>query len=356
MESDMSRLRDVHDADGFVRVLDRICDQTLTTDFWNITLPNDLATSSSISPSQLAYYAALVLLDAKALFSKHKISELLAPEVQANKSAAERHHLFPKGYLRRLGITEVRDTNQIANYALVEWGDNVSISDQAPSDYLPAYKSRFSGSELRQMYYWHALPENWESMDYRAFLERRREMMSVVIADAFRRLQPQTPPEEISDIPLEEIIASGESTEAEFKSTLRKNLHTGQNDPRMESGCLKTIAGFLNAKGGTLIIGVADDGSPIGIEEDGFSSEDKMSLHLANLVKDRIGADFMSLHVHPRFEEYRGKRVMIVECWPSRSPAYVKDGSTEHFYVRAGASTAELTPSQILSYIGRRFA
>ena len=60
------------------------------------------------------------LLDARVLFSKMKVSELLDPAMKARKSAIERHHLFPKGYLAKLGIKELRDTNQIANYALVE--------------------------------------------------------------------------------------------------------------------------------------------------------------------------------------------------------------------------------------------
>ena len=52
-----------------MRTLDQVCDAALTSDFWSITLPNDLATSSPRSPSLFAYYAALVLEEARALFS-----------------------------------------------------------------------------------------------------------------------------------------------------------------------------------------------------------------------------------------------------------------------------------------------
>ena len=62
MEFDLARLRDVKDADGFVKVLTTACEIALTDDFWNVSLPNDLATSSPRSPSLFAYYAALVLL------------------------------------------------------------------------------------------------------------------------------------------------------------------------------------------------------------------------------------------------------------------------------------------------------
>jgi hypothetical protein len=59
-----------------------------------------------------AYYASLCLLYANALFSKMKVSELLDPTTKANKSSVEKHHLFPKNYLKTLGVTEkTRQTN-----------------------------------------------------------------------------------------------------------------------------------------------------------------------------------------------------------------------------------------------------
>ena len=188
MEQDLTRLRDIKDAEGFVALLDRITTDTLTDDYWNITLPNDLAVSSALSPTLFAYFAALNLLDAKVLFSKISISTLLDPALHSNKSSIERHHLFPKAYLKRLGITETRDTNQIANYALVEWSDNVSIADTPPSDYFPRYAARFLPDELARMCYWHALPQGWENLDYQDFLAVRRKGMAKVIRDGFKQL------------------------------------------------------------------------------------------------------------------------------------------------------------------------
>lgn len=153
LEFDLAGLRGMADADEFITHLDRICDSVLTNDFFAITLPNDLATSSARSPALFAYYAALVLLEARALFSRHKISDLLDPSVHAKRSAAERHHLFPKEYLKTLGITETRDTNQIANYAVTEWSDNATISGSAPSDYLPEMLESLEPREIERMYY-----------------------------------------------------------------------------------------------------------------------------------------------------------------------------------------------------------
>ncbi|MDQ3013446.1 MAG: ATP-binding protein [Acidobacteriota bacterium] len=155
---------------------------------------------------------------------------------------------------------------------------------------------------------------------------------------------------------IEQIVAGGEGNTVEFKSTLRVNLHTGQNDAKMEHSALKTIAAFLNSReGGTLMIGVNDDGVVLGMEADKFLNEDKMNLHLSNLIKTRLGTSSM-LNIKPHFESLQEKRVLVVDCAPSGVPVYYKDGKEEEFYIRAGASTAALPPSEMSVYIKQRFS
>jgi len=92
----------------------------------------------------------------------------------------------------------------------------------------------------------------------------------------------------------------------------------------------------------------------MGIESDKFENEDKMSLHLANLLNARIGPQYM-LYIHPRFEHYEDARIMVVDCLASKSPVFVKDGNTERFYIRTGTSSTELTGSQTQEFIKQRF-
>ena len=354
MEFDLARFRGLESAEQFAGVLTEICDSTLTPDFWSITLPTELATSAARSPSMFAYFAALNLLDARVLFSKQKVSDLMDPTTAGHKASLERHHLFPKAYLKKMGITDTRETNQIANYAMVEWNDNIKISDQPPSVYVPEMKRRFDDKEIERMYYWHALPDGWENMEYDDFLRQRRELMARVIRDAYQHLAGEKDAQKPAAVPVAILVDEGETTTIEFKSTLRINLHTGEKDPRMELSVLKTLAAFLNAHGGTLIIGVADDGEPVGIDADKFPNEDKMYLHLVNLIKDRIGPSHM-MYLHPRFDEYKGSRVLVVECLPAKSPVFVRDGKQERFYVRTGAATTELQGAQMQEYIQKRF-
>ena len=254
-----------------------------------------------------------------------------------------------------MGIKKPREVNQVANFALVEWNDNIAIADSPPADYVPAYSERMTQKEQADMTYWHALPEKWEDMHYNEFLDARRPLIAGIIRDGFTRLTEGEAAVEHPET-LEDKVAAGEGISTEFKATLRVNLHTGQKDPVMEHAILKTIAGFLNSrKGGTLLVGVNDDGDPVGLDNDKFPNEDKMDLHLGNLVKAKLGASNM-LHIHPRFDDLEDKRVLVVDCSPSKAPVYLKAGKTEEFYVRAGASSAMLPPSQMTDYIKQRFS
>ena len=189
MEIDLAKLRNVENDRDFIEVLNDIIQTAITEDFWTTILPMDgLATSSSTSPALYSYYAALNILEAKGLFSNLRVNDLLQQGIRSKKSALERHHLFPKAYLQKQGYDQTK-RNQIANYALVEWDDNISISKKAPEVYSPLYKKRFSDQELEKMYFWHALPEKWESMDYNDFLVERRNKIAAVIKAAYDKLK-----------------------------------------------------------------------------------------------------------------------------------------------------------------------
>ena len=187
-EQDMALLRSADTADDFVRILDEQINAVLTKDYWEVTLPNELETAAARNTAQFAYYAALCLLEARVLYSKMKVSELLDPTTKAKKTALERHHLFPRKYLQRIGVREKRLINQVANYALVEWSDNIKISDRAPSDYVPELEKRFASDELQRMYDWHGLPSNWYELDYEDFLKERRRRIALIIKSGFERL------------------------------------------------------------------------------------------------------------------------------------------------------------------------
>lgn len=188
MEQDLAMLRGKSSPEEFIAALEREMAAVLTNDYWQVTLPNNLETAASRTPSQAAFYASLVILDAKVLYSNMKVRDMLSPDLASSRKALERHHLFPRNYLRKLGIQDRRDTNQVANFALVEWHDNIDISDKPPAEYAPKYEAEFSAGEFNTMYRHHALPHGWYEMSYFDFLEKRRKLMAATIRERFEQL------------------------------------------------------------------------------------------------------------------------------------------------------------------------
>ena len=151
----------------------------------------------------------------------------------------------------------------------------------------------------------------------------------------------------------ENLIRRGESDTLEFKSTLRTNLKTGEKDKRMEKAVLKTLTAFLNTEGGTLLIGVTDEGEILGIDEESFDNRDKMNLHMTNLISSQIGDEFLP-YIRFKLIEFEDKAVMKVVCKRCDIPVFLKDGKTEQYYVRSGPSSVELTGSDMVKYVGRK--
>ena len=94
----------------------------------------------------------------------------------------------------------------------------------------------------------------------------------------------------------------------------------------MERAVLKTIVAFLNSRGGTLLIGVADDGTIVGVDLASFEgSKDKFGLHLNNLIKTQIGSEFLPF-LHFTLVDFEDKSVMRVSCQISDRPVFLTDG------------------------------
>jgi type I restriction enzyme, R subunit len=158
----------------------------------------------------------------------------------------------------------------------------------------------------------------------------------------------------------EDLIKRGESKTLEFKSTLRWNLKEDKLDDKVIThAVLKPIAAFLNTEGGDLLIGVADDGSIIGIERDQLESDDKFMRHLAQVVRNGLG-DRAGTCIDPKTQIVHGKTVCVVSCQRSPEPVFLKWKGMEavldgDFFVRSGPGTVKLPPNSAKEYIRTRF-
>jgi len=150
-----------------------------------------------------------------------------------------------------------------------------------------------------------------------------------------------------------QLIARGEGRTLEFKSTVRMNLKTKKFGKEIELAWLKGATAFMNSEGGTLLIGVGDEGEILGIEQDKFDNDDKCRLHLKNLVNQHIGAEFSPL-IRFQVQVIDSKMVVAVQCERSSDPVFLKGKNKEAFYIRSGPSSVELSSREVLEYVARR--
>lgn len=153
---------------------------------------------------------------------------------------------------------------------------------------------------------------------------------------------------------LELIIAKGETKYVEFKSTLRYDLNAKQILKDREKDVLRTIAGFLNSEGGTLFIGVTDEGNILGLEFDNFKNTDKYLLHLQNLINNKL-IPTPARQVNTEIVKIGGKLVCIVKCGITDQPIFLKWDNQEEFYIRTGPSTIKLGLSETLNYVKENY-
>lgn len=154
----------------------------------------------------------------------------------------------------------------------------------------------------------------------------------------------------IDRVSVKKLIRNGESEQVEFKSTLRWNLKTDKKDKAIETAWLKTLVAFLNTDGGTLLVGVEDDGRVLGTAPDRFENSDKYLLHVNNLIRQHIGLGFagsIRFDLSPLGDDY----VLVVRCRRSRQPVFLKMGQEEAFYVRVGPGSRKLSPSEVVAYV-----
>jgi Putative DNA-binding domain len=150
------------------------------------------------------------------------------------------------------------------------------------------------------------------------------------------------------------LIRKGETDTIEFKGTFTLCLKENQKKTDLALQCIKTIAAFLNSRGGFLLIGVADNGEITGIDlevEMFHKNSDKFMLSFMDQLKYKIGEQFFP-YIKQRLVAINGKHVVLVECLPSTKAVFVEE---KDFYVRTNPATHRLEGQKQASYIENRF-
>jgi hypothetical protein len=159
----------------------------------------------------------------------------------------------------------------------------------------------------------------------------------------------------VDDLP--SLIHEGESEHLEFKSSLRWDSKKGAVNRSLETVIAKTIAGFMNHRGGSLIIGVTDEGEVVGLKNDYDTLKNKnrdgFERCIMDIVSNNLGGHKCTL-IHCMFHEIEGQDVCRILVETSREPVYMNDGQVSRYYVRSGNGTRELDARQALEHISQR--
>lgn len=154
------------------------------------------------------------------------------------------------------------------------------------------------------------------------------------------------------------LLAKGESQRVEFKSSFRWDVRENKLNKGLEQPVLKTLAAFLNSEGGTLLIGVADDGQVFGLANDYKTlkkkDRDGFEQAIMSAVSSRMGTDACA-NLQLVFHEVEGRDICRIMVRPSARPVYLRQGNEPEFYVRTGTSTRELNVEEAIEYIKGRF-
>ncbi len=188
VEKQFADLRDIKTAQHFIDYLDRNIKMRLTDDYFNLILPNELNTSAAISPAWFGYIASINILGTPMLFSNTPQAQYFIAGTSGDKNSIDKHHIFPKHYLEKIGFDNDRDRNQIANFTYLDYATNIDISDNPPTEYVERFKCKLGDVGYKIACEQNALPEGFEHLNYLDFLAQRRTLMAKIIKKAFVKL------------------------------------------------------------------------------------------------------------------------------------------------------------------------
>ena len=155
-----------------------------------------------------------------------------------------------------------------------------------------------------------------------------------------------------------DLIAQGENERVEFKSSMRWDYKQGRVNKDLQEVIAKSIAGMLNHEGGYLLIGVADDGTILGLKKDLQTlkkrDNDRFQLALTDIVTNHLGTEVAS-YIRPHFEHVGGKCICVVSIKRSPRPIFLAKGNVHQFWVRMGNSTRGLDVKAATRYIQEKW-
>ena len=209
--------------------------------------------------------------------------------------------------------------------------------------------------------------ELWKPERFLDFLAARRRLLAEAMNEFIASWIPEIEPGAVDEDGVRRLMAEDEGENLEFKSSLRWDLREERISKDIEHLVVKTLAGFLNAQGGTLLIGVDDAGGAVGLgadyrtlkkrDRDGVEKRprDVFELHLQGLVVRNLGEAASSAFLTVNFHEIDGEDICQITVEPSDHAIYVDHQNEAVFYLRTGNGTRALPVDEAVKYVQSRW-
>lgn len=299
------------------------------------------------------YRSTMALLMSRRPRDFHTATPLTAKLIET--SGVDDHHIFPTGFLKDNNIGPYADT--VLNHTLIDKLTNSIIGKKAPSQYLDEIRTDLGSAATNEVLSSHGLPAGSDEPlmrdNYPGFLQWRLDYVTKELGRVTR--ESENAVAGASTPSISDLLTRGESDSLEFKSSARYNVHTKSRDERLEKRIVASVAGFLNGQGGTLLIGVDDTGSPVGLDGDysllAKPDNDRYQLWILDLLATYLGKPVLG-HVKISFGRLNENDLCRIDAERSSSPVFSRaPGSTgDEFYVRFGNSTRQLTTQEYEFY------
>lgn len=130
---------------------------------------------------------------------------------------------------------------------------------------------------------------------------------------------------------IKNLIKQGESDQLEFKEVVQKDA------------IAKALCAFLNGDGGTVLIGVKDNGEIIGLENAGFYEAELRQYLFQSILPEPA--------VTVSIEQVGAKEIISIKVWEGSKPPYLFNGE---IFFRKGSNTVKASSAQISKLIAER--
>ena len=268
----------------------------------------------------------------------------------------ERHYIFTRAELKQAGFDDLQRINAVANRVFLGQKPPPQYRNASPEEYLPEVVEKQPDALQAQ-----SVPMDqtlWKSEKFLEFLAARRRLLAEAI-NAFIASWIPEPSDYKGEDWVRNLMASGEGEKVEFKSSLRWDLQKNQVNKKLEQVITKTLAGFLNGQGGTLLIGVDDAGDVVGLAEDygtlTKSGRDGFELHLQQIMARDLGEAAAAAFLTVNFHEIDGRDLCQITVEPSDRPIYMDDQNSTVFHLRTGNLTKPIPVNEAVMYVQTRW-